>query len=224
MKLSMESFSFEELHSLDYLAALRHEFSLVKRKIIARPKLYFFRDKRPIQLLDACSGEISFVSAMAFIATEIEENCCIMVDEPENSLHPTWQKSYIETVLDLFHPYQPRTVIATHSPIIVSGGEVSDERTRVFEMQESRAKEHPRPNLNLEEMYERLFDLITPKSRHLSDRVVDLLNQLNSGSISLAETLREIKNLEGMSYDEKQREILSSVEEVAVEINQKKGK
>lgn len=92
LKFSMDRFSFQELHRLAYGTTLRYESLLVRLKVIARPKYYFFRGGKPLPLLEACSGELCFITSMAFISTEIEENSCIMIDEPENSLHPTWQK------------------------------------------------------------------------------------------------------------------------------------
>jgi predicted ATPase/energy-coupling factor transporter ATP-binding protein EcfA2 len=220
LKFSMERFSFRELHGLNYLSALGHESLLVKNKIIARPKYYFFRRGRPIPLLQACSGELWFVTAMAFIAIQIEGECCIVVDEPENSLHPTWQKSYISTFLDLFHKYQPRVVFATHSPIIVSGGEVTDQKTRVFEMSGGDSEEFSHANLNLEEMYERLFDLVTPKNHYLSRRSVELLNQLNAGEIKVSDVIREFDSLAEKSYDEKQLRVIGGLKEIARRIDE----
>lgn len=223
LKFSMEKFSFDELHRLTYISLLRYESLLVKLKVIAQPKYYFFRDGLPIPLLEACSGELCFITSVAFITAEIESNCCVMVDEPDNSLHPTWQKNYVRTILDLFYHFQPRIVISTHSPIIVSGGELADQKTRVFEMTGVSSEEHAEANLNLEEMYVRLFDLVTPKSHYLSERVVDLLNRLNSGAIRLESVIVELKKLEAMSYDEEQKAVLTSFEKMAEQISEKKG-
>lgn len=223
LKFSMEKFSFHELHRITYVGLLRYESLLVKWKVIAQPNYYFFRDRKPIPLLEACSGELCFITSIAFITAEIEDNCCIMIDEPENSLHPTWQKNYVSIILDLFYRYQPRFVISTHSPIVVSGGELADQKTRVFEMTGGSSEEHSEANFNLEEMYARLFDLVTPKSHYLSERVVDLLNQLNSGIMTLEGVTLELKRLKAMSYDEEQKTILESVGQMAKEINKKKG-
>lgn len=223
-KFSMEGFSFRELHALNFLSVLSRESLLVRKKIIAPPRYFFFRNGCPIQLLEACSGEIAFVTAMAFIATRIQKESCVMVDEPENSLHPTWQKNYISTFLDLFYQYQPRVVLATHSPIIVSGGEVTDQNTRVFDMSDAKSEEFLDANLNLEEMYERLFDIVTPKNYYLSRRSVDLLNQLNAGKIKVSDVIREFDSLAAKSYDEKQVRVIAGLKEIAKRMDGQEAK
>lgn len=130
-------------------------------------------------------------------------------------------KNYVRTILDLFYQYEPRVLISTHSPIVVSGAELADQKTRVFEMTANRSEEHSDANLNLEEMYERLFGLVTPKNHYLSERIVELLNQLNARSIDLASVLDELKQLEIKSYDDTQKSVLTSIEEVAIQIDQR---
>lgn len=215
LKLSMENFSFRELHGTTYVGLLRNEALLVKWKVIAQPEYYFFRNKLPIPLLEACSGELCFITSIAFITAELDGNCCIMVDEPENSLHPTWQKNYVRTILDLFYQYDPRVIISTHSPIIVSGGELADQKTRVYEMTENKSEEQTDANLNLEEMYERLFDVLTPKNHYLSTRSVELLNQLNSRHKSLEAVIDEFDLLSQKSYDPKQVAVIENIKELA---------
>lgn len=88
-------------------------------------------------------------------------------------------------------------------------------------MTANRSEEHSDANLNLEEMYERLFGLVTPKNHYLSERIVELLNQLNARSIDLASVLDELKQLEIKSYDDTQKSVLTSIEEVAIQIDQR---
>jgi hypothetical protein len=225
LKFSIEDFSFNELHRITYVSLLQYESLLVKWKVIAQPKYYFFRNGLPIPLLEACSGELCFITSIAFITGVIEENCWIMVDEPENSLHPTWQKQYVSIILDLFYNYQPRVVISTHSPILVSGGELADQKTRVFEMADGNSEECPNGNLNLEEMYERLFGVVTPKNHYLSTRSVDLLNDLSSGEMSLHSVIGEFDSLIKKSYDPKQVAVINKIKDLARQLaDQRRGR
>lgn len=49
------------------------------------------------------------------------ENAIILIDEPETSLHPKWQKKYIRFLLDTFDGLDIQFIIATHSPYILQG-------------------------------------------------------------------------------------------------------
>lgn len=45
----------------------------------------------------------------------------VLIDEPETSLHPKWQKKYIQFLMDVFAGLDIQFVIATHSPYILQG-------------------------------------------------------------------------------------------------------
>lgn len=49
------------------------------------------------------------------------ENGIILIDEPETSLHPKWQRKYIEFILNTFDGLDIQFIIATHSPYILQG-------------------------------------------------------------------------------------------------------
>lgn len=49
------------------------------------------------------------------------ENGIILIDEPETSLHPKWQRKYIKFLLDTFDGLDIQFIIATHSPYILQG-------------------------------------------------------------------------------------------------------
>jgi predicted ATP-binding protein involved in virulence len=50
----------------------------------------------------------------------------LLIDEAENHLHPKWQKTFLNSILDIFPNLQ--IIITTHSPFIVS----SVENSKVF--------------------------------------------------------------------------------------------
>ncbi len=68
------------------------------------------------------SGQWSWLSSFAGLAVEIDDASVILVDEPENSLHPTWQQSYVPTLIRIIEKYQRcHAIVATHAPLIASG-------------------------------------------------------------------------------------------------------
>jgi len=214
MQLSLKSHSWSEIDNLSFAVLAKHE-RLLRQTHVARMEYFFYRDSRPIPLLEACSGELCFITTVAFISTEIQRNSVILIDEPDTSLHPTWQQSYVRTLLDLFHHYQPRIAISTHSPIIISGAEAASDEVFVYEIKGENALPFDHTTLSLEEMYDRLFGLITPKNHYLSQRAVALLNSLNSGDQNLDQVLLGLGALRTKSYDEKQQAVITKFEDMA---------
>lgn len=71
--------------------------------------------------LDAMSGGINDILAMAWqihVYGSDKESCTVIIDEPENHLHPSMQRSILPAFAKAFPDY--KFVIATHSPFIVS--------------------------------------------------------------------------------------------------------
>lgn len=222
VRLTLDDYSFRDLDSMAITVIAKYEKVLRRIKVIPKIEYFLFRKGEPIPLLEACSGELCFITTMAFITSKIEPGSIILIDEPENSLHPTWQKSYIQTLLDLFHRYQPRIVVSTHSPIIISGGETSSENVElsrdgvtVYEISHGDLHPFPHTQYGLEEMYDRLFGLITPKNHYVSRRSVELLNELNSGERGLEGVLVEFDALKEKSYDGKQIQVIGKIKELA---------
>ena len=79
--------------------------------------------------LDAMSGGINALFTIAWqiqMFTWDKDNCTVLIDEPENHLHPSMQRSLLPALADAFPKF--RFVIASHSPFIVA----SDQNANVF--------------------------------------------------------------------------------------------
>jgi hypothetical protein len=215
VRLQLDKFSFEELDALTFALLVLHEDRLRRSKTTSRIEYFLYRNNVPIPLLEACSGEICFITTVAFISTQINRRSVIAIDEPDTSLHPTWQQSYVRTLLDLFHHYEPRILISTHSPIIISGAEAANGEVLVYEMNDGEPRIYQHAKLSLEEMYDQLFGLITPKNHHLSQRAVSLLNDLNAGDRNLNEVLGDLEALRTKSYDQSQQSVIATFEDMA---------
>lgn len=78
-----------------------------------------------LDLDELSSGEINFLVNFLFIANNITENSVILIDEPEISLHPTWQMKYflyLKNLLEsnVYKNYNIHTIVASHSHFLVS--------------------------------------------------------------------------------------------------------
>jgi predicted ATP-binding protein involved in virulence len=96
---------------------------LTRLKLIYLHDVYLYKkeSKQEIAIKDMSSGEQCVVVTMLGIASEISDDTLICIDEPEISLHPEWQETYIEWLQQTFDQYYGcHFILATHSPQILS--------------------------------------------------------------------------------------------------------
>lgn len=93
-----------------------------KRNKICDINILFSKNKNIFKVGGASSGESHFLASMLFLYGCISRSKknIILIDEPEISLHPKWQKEYILKLYDYFYKYDCQFFLATHSPLIIS--------------------------------------------------------------------------------------------------------
>jgi predicted ATPase len=90
------------------------------------------------RMSEASSGEQSVVMGLLGIASQIEDNSLICIDEPEVCLHPEWQERYVHLLIDTFSNRRNcQFIIATHSPQVVA--ELPNANCFVMNMADGRA-------------------------------------------------------------------------------------
>lgn len=78
-----------------------------------------FSEEVPLE--DLSSGEWQLLFSLLNLAINVDDNSLVLIDEPENSLHPQWQSDYISLVKDLVsHRKGCHVIVATHSPLIAA--------------------------------------------------------------------------------------------------------
>jgi predicted ATPase len=198
-------------------AVIRNERILKKAGVISKITLAIRKPPSPeyIKLESASSGELMMLSTLIFISSVIESGTTILIDEPENSFHPRWQREYIEKILDLFYLYRPKLIIATHSPMIIPTNNlmINLYKAKHFKLQEVLQKSN-----NNEEVLADVFGVITPENRYLSNHLIELLNKFEDGNISKEEINTCIDKLSSMIKDERQVTLLHGTKNLVKEI------
>lgn len=78
-------------------------------------------DSKVFPLIDFSSGQWHIFSSLLFTAMAVENNTLILMDEPENSLHPEWQQQYLRLMKEVVSSSTGvHIIVATHSPLIAS--------------------------------------------------------------------------------------------------------
>jgi predicted ATPase len=216
--LKMEDYNFSELQKSALIELFVWESKLKGLKIIGRIEVYLKKSGKEISMLDASSGELALITSIVYLSTIIDERTVILIDEPENSLHPKWQKEYAQTLFDIFSYYQPKIIIATHSPLVVNGAELFTKDPKIYKSQNFILELQQKEPLNLEETYFRFFNITTPENRFISEQLIRLLNILSAKKISLDNFNNEIDRISSNSYDPKQKVALTSIKNIALQI------
>ncbi|MCP1486364.1 putative ATPase [Pseudomonas fluorescens] len=95
--------------------------NLVKLYDLKITKTTSSRSAHEMSLRRASSGEQCLLVMILGIAGHIKHNSLILIDEPEISLHPSWQAKFMDLIINIFRSYYDcHFIIATHSPQIVS--------------------------------------------------------------------------------------------------------
>lgn len=73
----------------------------------------------------ASSGERNWVSLFSILTSVLGENVWLFLDEPDNTLHPDWQRKLLDQIIEVCNGnnYDGKKVqiwISTHSPIMLS--------------------------------------------------------------------------------------------------------
>ena len=67
------------------------------------------------------SGEFHMLTTILALGFACQDDAIVLIDEPENSLHPEWQLGFMGACQEIFSYFKSlHVVISTHSPLIVS--------------------------------------------------------------------------------------------------------
>ena len=108
--------------NIKMLPIFRKLYELFANKKIIKIDFLLFKGNHRFKLDGASSGESHFLAQMLFLSNNLNKSDknIILIDEPEISLHPKWQREYIFKLYDYFYMYDLKIFIATHSPLIIS--------------------------------------------------------------------------------------------------------
>ncbi|WP_299211221.1 AAA family ATPase [uncultured Tateyamaria sp.] len=94
-------------------------------RVFSDISLLFRKNDMEVQFSDLSSGEQQILGTIIRFVAELGGHSVVVIDEPEVSLHPAWQRMYLPRLLETLQSFpQTHAIIATHSHFMVS--DVSD--------------------------------------------------------------------------------------------------
>lgn len=98
--------------------------SALETEFMLRSKLISIKEFSPsegLKFQQMSSGQFHILKSIITLIAEIEDNSLVLIDEPEISLHPSWQVNYMSVLNDMVSGYKGCHVfVATHSHLIVT--------------------------------------------------------------------------------------------------------
>lgn len=90
---------------------------------IDKDKGFYFKttNNKPLELNQLSSGEQHEVVLLYELIFNTNPDILVLIDEPEISLHITWQKEFLNDLLKIIDIQNIQVLIATHSPSIING-------------------------------------------------------------------------------------------------------
>lgn len=89
--------------------------------ILSDAQIFSRRGGQKFSIFDLSSGEYHLFTTLIALGFSLQNGAVVLIDEPENSLHPQWQQEFMATLFEMCDFMDDgHLVISTHSPLIVS--------------------------------------------------------------------------------------------------------
>lgn len=144
----------------------------------------------------ASSGQQQMICSIMELASSLENDALILIDEPELSLHPKWQQIYLDHLHAALGPFRGcHVLLATHSPLVVQRGLQSG--AGVIQL----GTEHNLPDVSktvsVEGTLLDVFDTPVYDSVYLANQIISAIARAEEGGAKEKDLSRyELKRLE----------------------------
>jgi ABC-type cobalamin/Fe3+-siderophores transport system ATPase subunit len=164
-----------------------------------QPALQRFNSNDSITaFLDLSSGEQQILGLTIKLITEAKKNSVIFIDEPETSLHVSWQRSVPFILRLVAQEFSCDMVIATHSPLLITSA--NQPTDHCYAAQRQRLISIPiNDRRSVETVLFEGFDTYTPNNRQVHEQcanivalAIERVNADGSADVKLQELRSEL--------------------------------
>lgn len=217
-RINLHHSNLYDLRDSFLVMILLYEKELRSLKIIHSIDVFLYKDRIVLPINNASSGELTLITSLLYIISSISPGAIILIDEPENSLHPKWQTEYVKLLIDNFYLFEPKIIIASHSPLIINAAEITSEGVTVYKGKGGKFDSQSNDTQNVEEIYQDFFNVTTPENRYLSQAIVKRMNLLASGDLTIQDFEKDLNGFKESSYSADQQEVLDGLLEMGQKI------
>ncbi|MCW3126355.1 MAG: hypothetical protein JWO03_2013 [Bacteroidetes bacterium] len=186
----------------DFLSSILPNFDLgVQFDSLTADREPIFRNKKFGKILfDALStGERQILGFVFNIILKSLVDKVILIDEPEFSLHPSWQNKIVGVLQKYADEYNCQVILATHSPQII--GSVHPEQLRVLYKNEQgniKAKEYIRESYGLpfDRVLTEIMGVEQLRTPVVDDAINELRDLLSDNQYESSDFIEKMKRME----------------------------
>jgi len=154
------------------------------------------QDKEPFSIFELSSGEYHMYSSILGLGFGITESSVVLIDEPENSLHPQWQREFMEAVFAICGEIlgNGHLIVCTHSPLIV--GTATDGSSVVDLTTTEPQLSNVRFGASSDELLLSQFGIGSSRNRIVIDTVQRAVSLVERGDFNNSQFIKLIPELE----------------------------
>ena len=184
---------------------LKNIYKLKQYDLVNSTSVLFYKNGQQIDVEGMSSGEFAMLAMILSISAAATDNhTLILIDEPEISLHPNWQMTFIDNLNRALKKQMCHLMITTHSHMLVS--DLPMNRSTVSQWEKGRdgiilANQISENTYgwSAEEVLLKVFKTATDRNRYFGERIAKLLEQMGNNTISPKEVADELKDLKEIS-------------------------
>jgi predicted ATPase len=169
---------------------------LAGNAVITDANVFSRRRGNSFSAFELSSGEYQLLTNLLGLGFSIRNESIVLIDEPENSLHPQWQVDFMRSLTNL-RSFMERghMIISTHSPIILSS---VDEQSTVVDMNrsgESLTRTSPLFGAAADRILLENFGVASSRNFFVVDKVQRAIQLIETEATATAEFARLIDEL-----------------------------
>lgn len=148
-----------------------------------------------LSIVDASSGEQQLLSSLFGLVAEMQDDALVLIDEPELSLHPSWQTQFLDLLHSVIQPFKGcHVLVATHSPLLAQRGQ--ELGIPVLSLDENRQTSYAsNPTASIEQTLIDVFELPIRDSTYVGRLLLSLVMAAEQGTDSAALSRLRIEKL-----------------------------
>lgn len=210
---------FKHPYTQEELSLILDLYSL---DLISYPTLLFKKKDAYFDIEQSSSGEYHFISGFIGLIAKMTDNSLIVIDEPENSLHPNWQMKYISFFKNVFKNFTScHIIIASHSHLMVS--DLANESSCIIGLKKGKTitAESIKSNTygwSSEEILMTIFETPSNRNYYLSEQLTEVFKLIaeEPDKRNVEQIKQKISNLKkldltGLNKEDPLRDVISEL-------------
>lgn len=174
----------------------------IKNKSLPQTNVNHQLTNTSIDVDELSSGQLQIIGTMLSLATMVEDNSLVLIDEPELSLHPSWQLEWLEILSACLKRRKGcHVIVATHSPLIVSNA--YERGLQVISLDSTIDEPIVSDKVSVEEALTQVFSTPVRNSSYLSSVLFEAISLANASPDQRNQMLSRLHDLLKVYKDDK---------------------